>query len=253
MRQDSGLLLLPPQFGIVHCDRDLSLKQLASRVDIAVVGLDQRRRDLRADDAVPLGVTPDGAVGDLLAAGSGHQGGLGCRRVADGQLVGDQVIGYHRRGYGRSTPARGPGSITSDALDCHQLLDGLGIDRAQVIGVSYGAAVALELAAMIPDCVHSLCVIEPPPRDVPSAPTFLAVVLKSAIQPALAWTLARYVFHLDDFNTFVVTACAILPTGQNVVLYAVRYRVGQSLAQTTAVITSALAVPLLLGAAWLLN
>ena len=28
-----------------------------------------------------------------------------------------QVIGYHRRGYGRSTPARGPGSITSDALD----------------------------------------------------------------------------------------------------------------------------------------
>lgn len=86
-----------------------------------------------------------------------------------------------------------------------------------------------------------------------SAPTSLAVVLKSAIQPALAWALAKFVFHLDDFNTFVVTACAILPTGQNVVLYAVRYRVGQSLAQMTAVITSALAVPLLLGAAWLLN
>lgn len=85
------------------------------------------------------------------------------------------------------------------------------------------------------------------------APTLLAVILKSAIQPALAWGLAKYVFHLDDFSTFVVTACAILPTGQNVVLYAVRYRVGQNLAQTTAVITSALAVPLLLSAAWMLG
>ncbi|MDF2050665.1 AEC family transporter [Arthrobacter sp. Cr_A7] len=85
------------------------------------------------------------------------------------------------------------------------------------------------------------------------APTTVAVILKSAVQPALAWVLAVFVFRLDAFSTFVVTACAILPTGQNVVLYAVRYRVGQSLAQSTAVITSVLAVPLLLGAAWLLN
>jgi predicted permease len=85
--------------------------------------------------------------------------------------------------------------------------------------------------------------------DVLGAPTTVAVILKSAVQPALAWVLAVFVFRLDAFSTFVVTACAILPTGQNVVLYAVRYRVGQSLAQSTAVITSVLAVPLLLGAA----
>lgn len=77
----------------------------------------------------------------------------------------------------------------------------------------------------------------------------MAVILKSAVQPALVWLLAVFVFRLDAFSTFVVTACAILPTGQSVVLSALRYRVGQSLAQTTAVITSALAVPLLLGAA----
>lgn len=93
------------------------------------------------------------------------------------------------------------------------------------------------------------------PRGTSSeaAPTTVAVILKSAVQPVAAWLLATYVFHLDSFSTFVVTACAILPTGQNVVLYAVRYRVGQSLAQSTAVVTSALAVPLLLGAAWLMN
>lgn len=99
----------------------------------------------------------------------------------------------------------------------------------------------------------SLHGLSPRSSNGEAAPTLTAVILKSAIQPALAWLLAVFVFHLDAFSTFVVTACAILPTGQNVVLYAVRYRVGQSLAQTTAVITSALAVPLLLGAAWVLG
>lgn len=91
-----------------------------------------------------------------------------------------------------------------------------------------------------------------PRQDVADrVPTLFAVILKSAVQPVLAWLLAVLVFRLDTFSTFVVTACAILPTGQNVVLYSVRYGVGQNLAQTTAVVTSALAVPLLLGAAWL--
>jgi predicted permease len=82
-------------------------------------------------------------------------------------------------------------------------------------------------------------------------PTTIAVILKSAVQPLLAWALAAFVFHLDAFSTFVVTACAILPTGQNVVLYSVRYGAGQGIAQSTAVFTTVLAVPLLLGAAWL--
>jgi malonate transporter len=97
--------------------------------------------------------------------------------------------------------------------------------------------------------LHSL---SPKSSNGDGAATLVAVILKSAVQPALAWVLAVMVFRLDAFSTFVVTACAILPTGQNVVLYAVRYRVGQSLAQRTAVLTSALAVPLLLGAAWVL-
>lgn len=82
-------------------------------------------------------------------------------------------------------------------------------------------------------------------------PTLLAVILKSGVQPLLAWVLAAFVFHLDPFSTFVVIACAVLPTGQNVVLYAVRYGVAQKIAQSTAVTTTVLAVPLLLGTAWI--
>lgn len=89
------------------------------------------------------------------------------------------------------------------------------------------------------------------PSDRPLAA--LSVVLKSFVQPALAWVLAALVFRLDAFSTFVVVACAILPTGQNVVLYALRYGTGQTIARGTAIFTSALSVPLLCVAALLLG
>ena len=85
-----------------------------------------------------------------------------------------RVILYHRRGYAGSSPVRGPGSIERDAHDCQQLLAALNIERAHVVGVSYSAAVALQLAATASGCVHSLCLIEPPPVHIPSADEFLA-------------------------------------------------------------------------------
>jgi pimeloyl-ACP methyl ester carboxylesterase len=54
-------------------------------------------------------------------------------------------------------------------LDCQQLLTALDIESAHVVGVSYSAAVALQLAATTPSCVHTLTLIEPPPLHVPSA------------------------------------------------------------------------------------
>lgn len=85
-----------------------------------------------------------------------------------------QVILYHRRGYGRSSPAEGPGSIMRDASDCQGLLAVLDIERAHVVGVSYSAAVALELAVTVPSLVHTLTVIEPPPMHIPNAEEFIA-------------------------------------------------------------------------------
>jgi pimeloyl-ACP methyl ester carboxylesterase len=85
-----------------------------------------------------------------------------------------QTVLYHRRGYAGSSPAQGPGSIERDALDCQQLLAALNIERAHVVGVSYSAAVALQLAATAPTRVHTLTLIEPPPVHTPSAADFLA-------------------------------------------------------------------------------
>jgi predicted permease len=149
-----------------------------------------------------------------------------------------------------TTPFRNPVTV---AAILGIIVSGAGIEIPELVLDPLKLIAQVTVPLMLIIFGMSLHGLSPRASSSESAPTALAVVLKSAIQPGLAWVLARYVFHLDDFNTFVVTACAILPTGQNVMLYAVRYRVGQSLAQTTAVITSALAVPLLLGAAWLLN
>jgi pimeloyl-ACP methyl ester carboxylesterase len=85
-----------------------------------------------------------------------------------------QVILYHRRGYAGSSPVQGPGSIERDARDCDALLAALDIGCAHIVGVSYSAAVALQLAATAPGRVYSLCLIEPPPVHIPSADEFLA-------------------------------------------------------------------------------
>lgn len=86
------------------------------------------------------------------------------------------LVHYHRRGYGRSTPVRCAGSIPRDAQDCQALIAALHIGPAHVVGTSYSAAVALQLAADCPDAVETLTVVEPPPAHVPSAAQFHALV-----------------------------------------------------------------------------
>ena len=83
-----------------------------------------------------------------------------------------RLIHYHRRGYGRSSPVQGAGSIQRDAADARALLAAFGVGRAHIVGVSYSGAVALQLAADSPSCVHSLVLLEPPPVHVPSAAQF---------------------------------------------------------------------------------
>lgn len=91
-----------------------------------------------------------------------------------GLLDSYRVILYRRRGYGRSSSAKGPGSIASDAGDCRDLLAALDIERTHIVGVSYSAAVTLQLAMTDPTRVHTLTVIEPPPLHIPNAEEFVA-------------------------------------------------------------------------------
>lgn len=72
-----------------------------------------------------------------------------------------RLILYHRRGYAGSSRASEPVSIARQAADCRALLRHLGVERAHVVGHSYGGDVALQLALETPGVVHSLALLEP--------------------------------------------------------------------------------------------
>jgi pimeloyl-ACP methyl ester carboxylesterase len=73
---------------------------------------------------------------------------------------GHRCILSHRRGYAGSTPGPAEDSIAEAAADARALLDHLGVDRAHVVGHSYGGVVALQLALDAPERVRSLALVE---------------------------------------------------------------------------------------------
>ncbi len=72
-----------------------------------------------------------------------------------------QLTVYHRRGYAGSSRVSEPVGIVQQAADCRALLRHLGVERAHIVGHSYGGAVALQLALDTPDVAHSLALLEP--------------------------------------------------------------------------------------------
>jgi pimeloyl-ACP methyl ester carboxylesterase len=72
-----------------------------------------------------------------------------------------RLITYHRRGYVGSSRTPDPVSVARQAADCRALLRHLGVERAHVVGHSFGGCVALQLARDAPEVVHSLALLEP--------------------------------------------------------------------------------------------
>lgn len=73
-----------------------------------------------------------------------------------------RLIRYDRRGHSLSSAPPGQGRLGEDVQDALALLDALGLERADVIGHSYGACVAIVLAARAPGRVDGLFLHEPP-------------------------------------------------------------------------------------------
>ena len=78
-----------------------------------------------------------------------------------------QLVRYHRRGYAGSSTVGRSFSITDQATDCAELIRGLGIERAHIVGHSSGGPIALQLALDAPEMVESLVLLEPGLLDVP--------------------------------------------------------------------------------------
>ncbi|MBD0862271.1 AEC family transporter [Gordonia sp. zg691] len=79
---------------------------------------------------------------------------------------------------------------------------------------------------------------ESPRRDIA-----LASVLKMVVMPLSVYAIARWGFGQEGDALFAQVVIAALPTAQNVLVYATRYRRGQILARDTALITTLASIP----------
>jgi pimeloyl-ACP methyl ester carboxylesterase len=78
-----------------------------------------------------------------------------------------RLIHYHRRGWSGSSRGHGPLSVARQAADAAALLKGLRIERAHVVGHSYGGVIALQLALDEPELVGTVALLEPALRAGP--------------------------------------------------------------------------------------
>ena len=118
-----------------------------------------------------------GPVVTLIHGGVFHSGPAWARTIGPLVEAGYRVIAVDRRGHGRSPagPTAGPTAVPADAQpaepgpvpvaaqaeDVAATLRQRDVAPSHVVGVSYGALVALELAMRHPELVGSLTLVEP--------------------------------------------------------------------------------------------
>lgn len=92
-----------------------------------------------------------------------------------------RLIDYHRRGWGNSARLQAPLSIEQQAADCRAVMHHLGVERAHLVGQSYGGVILLQMALDTPDAVQTLSLLEPAlPSILFNSPAFGAVMTKAA-------------------------------------------------------------------------
>lgn len=74
-----------------------------------------------------------------------------------------RVITYDLRGHGRSAKPRGPYTMRMFAGDTADLMRGLAIESAHVVGLSLGGGVAFQLATDCPELVRTLTIVNSAP------------------------------------------------------------------------------------------
>lgn len=91
----------------------------------------------------------------------------------------------------------------------------------------------------------SLAAPRGPGGRAPRRDLALAVALRAAVHPLVAWGIGT-ALGLPAPALLAVVAMAALPTAQNVLVYAMRYRHGEALARDAGLVSTVLCVPVLL-------
>ncbi|MEM1434497.1 MAG: alpha/beta hydrolase [Pseudomonadota bacterium] len=125
--------------------------------------------------------------------------------------VANPLIVYDRRGHSASTDTPGQGVLSQDIADAAALIRSLTDGQAHVVGHSYGASIAIGLAATEPELAASLVLYEPPLFGMlEAAPDFAEgrATLKTTMQAAAKHLVAG---RLEAGTTLFVEAVAFGP------------------------------------------
>jgi pimeloyl-ACP methyl ester carboxylesterase len=95
-----------------------------------------------------------------------------------------RVVSYDRRGHTGSKDSPEPGTRRDDEDDLADLIGALDLAPANVVGSSFGASIALGLAARRPELFRTLCAHEPPLLSLAADDPMVAQV-GEAIAPVL--------------------------------------------------------------------
>jgi pimeloyl-ACP methyl ester carboxylesterase len=139
------------------------------------------------------------------------------------RALGHRVVAYDRAGYGystRSIPPDGGYTYASHARDLIALLDALSIERATLVGWSFGGGVVQEAAVATPDRVAALALVASvgPDEAADDDPSWLDRVLASpTVAPwVLAWVARIPPLSWETTHRRVVESFsgeAFVPTG----------------------------------------
>ncbi|MEO8897596.1 MAG: alpha/beta fold hydrolase [Candidatus Dormibacter sp.] len=157
---------------------------------------------------------PDGALLAVTVEGDGPPllliPGLGATRVVFRPLMPlltahFRVAVYDQRGIGGSQLTTGPYTTAQLAGDAVAVLDALSIDRATVLGGSFGGLVAQEVAVGYPDRLHVLVLAATGPGrahlvEEPDPAAVGALLGKSARSPEEAYRIACTVLYSREFQ-----------------------------------------------------
>ncbi len=128
-----------------------------------------RLRDRHAAEDAARSVHSSSAASGSAAANSATTDGAAARSSASGSVGatgGYRVLSFDFRGQLLS-PGTPPADLAGHARDVVALLDHVGWESAHFVAASFGAEVAIELAAMHPERVRSLTLITAMDRETP--------------------------------------------------------------------------------------
>jgi pimeloyl-ACP methyl ester carboxylesterase len=104
-----------------------------------------------------------------------------CPATPHDQLPEHSTLRYRRRLQASASGGYRPLTVAEDAAICARLMDHVGWHTGHIVGHSYGALVALQLAIDTPERVRSVALLEPAARGISTSEQIAA-----ALQPVLA-------------------------------------------------------------------